>query len=69
MCFLTACKAKKQENTINYERRLEQYIPNEKANSKTTPGIIDLSEGPKLKYDAKIGPSDVNFDFKIKTQY
>jgi len=70
MCFLTACKIKKDVNTINYNRRLEQYIPSEKTNSRSAvSGVIDLSDGQKVRYDGKLGPSDVNFDFKIKSQY
>ena len=32
-------------------------------------GTIDLSEGPKLRYDAKFGPQDLNFDIKIINPY
>lgn len=70
MCFLTACKVKKEESTINYQRKLKQYIPNDNSKTKqTSSSVVDLSDGPKLRYDAKFGPNDVNFDFKIKNPY
>ena len=72
VCMLSACTVKQKSQTINYQRKLTQYLPNEtpaanKAQTSTT--VIDLSEGPKLRYDARLGPSDVNFDFKINTEY
>ena len=70
VCLLTACGNNKKD-TINYNGRLKQYIPNEKTNTQksTSSRIIDLSEGPKVKYDKNLGPADVNFDIKIKNPY
>ena len=65
---LTACKVRPKQQTINYQRRLEKYLPSEQTNVKTGGGI-DLSEGPKLKYDANLGPQDVNFDVKVVNPY
>ena len=66
--FLTGCAVKNNNQTIQYQRRLQHYLP---AN---TPGqsqsrTIDLSEGPKTQYDAKLGPGELNFDIKIKNPY
>ena len=59
--FVCACSVKPQKSTINYQRRqTETPHPTQ---------TIDLSEGPRLKYDANLGPQDVNFDFKIKNPY
>ena len=70
VCFLTACGVKKEAKTINYQRRLKQYLPSDTPKAKTTSSTtVDLSEGPKLRYDANFGPRDVNFDFKIKNPY
>lgn len=66
--FLTACKPRPKQQTINYQRRLEKYLPSEQTNVKSGGGI-DLSEGPKLKYDANLGPKDVNFDVKVVNPY
>jgi hypothetical protein len=33
------------------------------------PNTVDLSEGPKLKYDANLGPKNLNFDIKIVDPY
>ena len=67
--FLTACKVKKNtQQTINYQRKFSQYMPSEEP-KKSAVGIIDLSEGPKTRYDANFGPNDVNFDIKIVTPY
>ena len=62
--LLTACNSKPNP-TIKYERKLGKYFEQEKSLN----GTIDLSEGPKLKYDAKLGPQDLNFDFKIINPY
>lgn len=63
--LLSACSGIKQNSTIKYERKLGKYFEQEKSPN----GTIDLSEGPKLKYDAKLGPQDLNFDFKIINPY
>ena len=55
------------QKTINYTRRLGKYLQAEP--SASTNGTIDLSEGPKLRYDAKFGPKDMNFDVKIVNPY
>lgn len=76
--LLTGCQSKtikkKQTKklTIDYQRRLKAYLPQEETSTSKNNIIrktIDLSEGPKLKYDANLGPQDVNFDFKLKTKY
>ncbi|MCQ2739312.1 MAG: hypothetical protein MJ237_03700 [bacterium] len=69
--MFTACKSRTgKQQTINYQRRLVKYLP---AETKNTIGnikkTIDLSEGLKLRYDAKLGPDDVNFDFRLNTKY
>ena len=71
--LLCACTVKPKKSAINYKRKLEKYLPSETPQSKTVndhkTATIDLSEGPKLKYDAKMGPQDLNFDFKIQNPY
>lgn len=51
------------KSPIKYERKLEKYF------NKPQGGTIDLSEGPKLRYDANFGPRDLNFDVKIINPY
>ena len=63
--LISACTLKSGESTIKYKRKLEKYLPSEKQTS----GAIDLSEGPKLRYDAKFGPQELNFDIKIINPY
>lgn len=63
--LLTACNSEPNP-TIKYERKLGKYF---ESKDKDTGGVIDLSEGPKLKYNAKFGPNDLNFDFKIVNPY
>lgn len=63
--LLSACTTTSSSNTIKYERKFGKYFEQEK----NIGGTIDLSEGPKLKYDAKLGPNDLNFDFKIINPY
>ena len=62
--LLSACDVM-PKSPINYERKLGKYFEAEK----TPSGTIDLSEGPKLRYDAKFGPQELNFDFKIINPY
>lgn len=64
--LLSACNSA-PNSTIKYERKLGKYF--ESDNSKPTGGMIDLSEGPKLRYNANFGPKDLNFDFKIINPY
>ena len=68
--LLCACQVKQKHQTIRYQRKLEKYLPTNNSGSLTTStGAVDLSEGPRLKYDAKMGPNDVNFDIKIVNPY
>jgi len=65
--FLTGCSSKDAQ-TIKYQRRLQNYLPTNTTTQRPN-GTIDLSEGPKTKYDANLGPQDLNFDIKIKNPY
>ena len=67
-CLLfSGCNVKQKNNSpIKYQRRLEKYLPSQ--NEKQV-GTVDLSEGPKTRYDAKFGPKDLDFDVKLHTQY
>ena len=56
--LLSACDSKKPDSTIKYERKLGKYFETDQKSG----GVVDLSEGPKLRYDAKLGPNDLNFD-------
>ena len=51
---------------IKSERRLGKYI---QPQNEQKSGVVDLSEGPKLKYDAVFGPKTPSFDFKIVNPY
>jgi hypothetical protein len=63
--LLSACNSQ-PESPIKYERKLGKYFEEDK---QQVGGVVDLSEGPKLKYNAKFGPKDLNFDFKIVNPY
>ena len=65
--LLSACNIK-PNSTIKYERKLGKYFDSSEE-KKPEGGMIDLSEGPKLRYDAKFGPRDLNFDIKIINPY
>lgn len=72
--FLTACTSKQPQSMIKAKRRLAEYLPNENSSyggstSKPTSGVIDLSEGPRLKYQADFGPKNLDFDIKIESSY
>ena len=64
----TACTstASSKPNMIQSKRRFAEYIePHRQKN----PNAVDLSEGPKLNYDAKFGPKSLDFDIKIVDPY
>ena len=64
--LLSACNAT-PKSPIKYERKLGKYF--ESDSKKNAGGTIDLSEGPKLRYNANFGPKDLNFDIKIINPY
>lgn len=64
----TACNIKQNSNSmVQSKRRFAQYV--EPQQNKQSGQFVDLSEGPKLKYDAHLGPQNLNFDFKIVDPY
>ena len=63
--LLSACNTV-PNSPIKYERKFGKYFEPEQ---KSTGAMIDLSEGPKLRYNANFGPKDLNFDFKIINPY
>ena len=63
--LFSACKST-PNSPIKYERKLGKYFESE---NKSSGGMIDLSEGPKLRYNANFGPKDLNFDIKIINPY
>lgn len=66
--FTTACTngSAKKQNLIQSKRRFAEFI---EPQQKKDPNVIDLSEGPKLRYDANLGPKSLNFDIKIVDPY
>lgn len=63
---LSACSSKPQASMVKAQRRFAKYVEPQK----TTDGrVIDLSEGPRVRYDANFGPKSPDFDFKIKNPY
>lgn len=66
--FLTGCALKNNsQQTIKYQRKLQKYLPANTTGQQG--GRIDLSEGPKTKYDTNLGPGELNFDINIKNPY
>ncbi len=65
--LVSACNMKDDAPMIKSERRLGKYIKN--SNEVKKEGVVDLSEGPRLKYDAHFGPKTPSFDFKIINPY
>ena len=64
--FSTACNKSTKASMVQAKRRFAQYTEPPKS---TNNSVIDLSEGPKLNYDANLGPKKLNFDFKIVDPY
>lgn len=67
---LSACSVKQSSSIVKSERRLGKYLdPSSQSSASKASGMIDLSEGPRLKYDAHFGPTNPNFDFKVVSPY
>ena len=62
----TACSGSNanKPNMIQSKRRFAQYVEQNQ-----NPNAVDLSEGPRLKYDMDMGPKDLNFDIKITSPF
>jgi len=67
--LLSACQVETKGSMVNAKRRLEQYIPASEGGKASKTTYVDLSEGPKLQYNANFGPKDLNFDVKIVNPY
>lgn len=72
LIFISACTTacttskSKKPNMVQSKRRFANYMEGSQVK---TSGAIDLSEGPKLKYDKKLGPQNLEFDIKIVDPY
>jgi len=65
---MSACTTNTQNNSmVQAKRRFADYLPDETKTSQE--GVVDLSEGPRLRYDRNMGPKDLNFDIKIVNPY
>ena len=63
----TACVQKTQKsNMIQSKRKFAQYMEPQGQQDKS---VVDLSEGPRLRYEANFGPKNLNFDIKIVDPY
>ena len=64
----TSCNKQpsQKQNLIQSKRRFAEYMEPQQHKD---PNTVDLSEGPKLKYDANLGPKNLNFDIKIVDPY
>ena len=64
----TACNMQKSQksNMVQSKRRFANYMDGSQVKD---PRKIDLSEGPKLKYDKHLGPQNPEFDIKIIDPY
>ena len=69
--LLCACDISQSSSILKPERRFAKYLPGASTTSTQdkSSGVVDLSEGPKLKYDANFGPKNPEFDFKIVNPY
>ena len=66
--FATSCTYRngQKQNLIQSKRRFANYV---EGSQQSDPNRIDLSEGPKLQYDQKLGPKNLDFDIKIIDPY
>ena len=54
-----------KQSMIHSQRRFANYMDSKVARK----NVVDLSEGPRLRYDATFGPINPNFDIKIVDPY
>jgi len=66
VCTTACTNSSKKPNMIQSKRRFENYV---NPQSQKDPHVIDMSEGPKLNYNAKFGPKAPEFDVKIVDPY
>lgn len=64
--LLSACNTKTPSPMVQSQRRFAQYVEPSREKQK---GVIDLSDGKALRYDAEFGPKAIEFDFKVKSPY
>lgn len=66
--LFSACNIKSKDATmVQAKRRFAKYV--EPQQKKNEVGQVDLSEGPRLHYDADFGPKNPSFEFKIVNPY
>lgn len=66
--LVSSCNVKEKAPMIKSERRFGKYIQ-QQTSQDTKQKVVDLSEGPRLRYDAHFGPKMPSFDFKIVNPY
>lgn len=71
LMFVCVCTTACQQNTnkpnlIQSKRRFANYLEQQEPSD---PNRIDISDGPKLKYEANFGPKSLDFDIKIVDPY
>lgn len=64
--LLSACNTKPSASMVQAQRRFAKYVEPTREKQK---GVIDLSDGKALRYDAEFGPKAIEFDFKVKSPY
>ena len=67
ICSMTTACTKQQvkKSMVQSKRRFAQYVESQKQEK----NVVDLSEGPKLRYEANFGPNSPNFEIKIVDPY
>lgn len=67
LCVCTSACDNNSGSMVKSERKFAKYMNSE--NKDDHSGMIDLSEGPKVQYNANFGPKAPSFDFKIVDPY
>lgn len=62
---LSACDTRPSNSMVTPQRRFAKYLEPEENKG----GVVDLSEGQKIKYEANFGSQNPSFDFKIVNPY
>lgn len=67
ICIISSsCTQQQKQSLIQSKRRFAEYVESQNTNNGSH---IDLSEGPKLRYDANFGPKAPSFEIKIIDPY
>ena len=68
LCFACCGCSLQNDSSLKYESKVKRYMQNYKPYSSDSM-TVDLSEGPRTKYDDNSNSGGLNFDIKVIAPY